>query len=238
MRAIVTAISFIILFTGCTLNVQSQPAQLQSSDVVETEKLAPAAFRSVGKVYATAERGVGEMSGTAWAYTDNLLITAGHVCSGLYEMQVLGILEKNIHLSYVIGDTTVTRDDAEILEIDASNDLCLMRLNNHGLNPLPISDYSDVHRYDNVTIVGAPLGFLIYEEHGKVVDISNDVSPLIRDRLIVSVSAAGGNSGSPILNDKGEVIGVLSMGSASGFDKLSICIRSNKLLRFLKLVGH
>lgn len=190
----------------------------------------------MGMISVKAKNSVNELNGTAFAYDKDHLVTAGHVCVAIFELQVMSVLEDNIRLSYLLEDVEIERVGVEMLEIDESNDICLISLPEHNLEPVKFADYKTVKRKDKVTLVGTPLGFMMYEEDGVVINPSKDVNPLIRDRLIISSPAAGGNSGSPVFNDEGEVIGLLSMGHNT-FDHLGICIPSHKIERFLRLVG-
>jgi len=227
----------VLMLTGCSINVHApEPVVVTQQEEARREDLPTNLARSVGMVSVKARKSVNEINGTAFAYDEDHLITAGHVCVAIFELQVMDILEDNIKLTYLLEDVEIQRNGVEMLEMDESNDLCLMRLPKHNLKPVKFADYSTVKRKDKVMLVGAPLGFMMYEEPGVVINPSKDVTPLIRDRLIISAAAAGGNSGSPVFNDSGEVIGLLSMGHTA-FDHLGICIPSHKIERFLRLVG-
>jgi V8-like Glu-specific endopeptidase len=106
----------------------------------------------------------------------------------------------------------------------------------HGLRPLKFAA-EEPKLDDEIHIVGAPAGFMISDQEGKVMDpnVKGRGYP-IDNHMIVSAAATGGNSGSPVLSNKGEVVGMLVLG-LTGYDHLSICNRLGTIKRFLKLVG-
>lgn len=238
MKKILCLLGMFISISSCTLQVHTPNpiVVVNHSSEQELKEYLPESFKSVGKVSVKKTHDDGMLTGTTFAYDKDHLLTAGHVCVDIYELQIKSVLEENIKLSYLLNGIEIGLDGVEILEIDEPDDICLMKLKNHGLKPLKIADYSTVKRQDEIIVVGAPFGILLYAEKGVVIDTSYDINSSRKDRLIVSAAIAGGNSGSPVLNGNNEVIGLISMGHTM-FDHLGVAIPSHKISRFLKLIG-
>ena len=103
---------------------------------------------------------------------------------------------------YKLGDATV---DIAILKIAVSGASAV-----HGIE----ADLSETNQGDEVVLIGYPLGLdLLEETKDKRVDPS--LSPAIvsrvgHDYIQLSLRAYHGNSGGPVLNRTGEVIGILT----------------------------
>lgn len=195
------------------------------------------AFKSVVKIgMDVTVKGVlqGTVSGTAWAIDSNHLITASHVCMAFVEIRDAGV-GKDIKVTYLDSSFDLQEKvaDVEILFSDAANDVCLMKYKGHGLLPLKLAP--GVVFGEKVYVVGAPLGLLGFVFEGRVANRGLDLSPTMRNKLIISSAATGGNSGGPVINDRGEVIGILIAGMAR-FDHFSICTGLGALMAITKVL--
>ena len=226
-----------IFMTGCMINLNVPPANVANQAVAQKFDIKQA-HKSVASVFVKQIGGVGEASGTAFAIDKDHLITAGHVCVAFAELQDMGIAGENIGLSIVRDGFKSTLGGVEILEIDEPHDACLLKKKDHGLVPLEfVTDYDKNVKFgDKVYIIGAPLGFMVAWQEGHIMDVNSQKRRPLKDKLIITAAAAGGNSGSPILNEDGKVIGILVMGD-SDFDHLSVCVKSSVVQRFLRLIG-
>jgi len=100
-----------------------------------------------------------------------------------------------------------------ILALDETEDIALLRIEAVDAPALTLGNSNDVKVGDDVLLVGAPLGL---EE-----TISTGIVSAIRVesglRVIQTTAAASpGSSGGPLLNSKGEVIGLISFGAMQG----------------------
>lgn len=228
-------IGLILFVAGCTFNINMSPTASPTSPRFNPDD----AFKSVVRVSAKQKGGDAELSGTGFAIDKDHIMTAGHVCAGISELQAMGLIEENISINYYApdGETIIKADKVEIFEVDELNDICVMTKKGHGLVPVKfVQDYSSVKAHSWISIVGAPLGVYITHYDGEIMRTSLTVAPTMRDKLIVDAAAAPGNSGSPVFNDKGEVVGILIAGPGD-FDHLSICTSTKALQHFLKIIG-
>lgn len=135
---------------------------------------------------------------------------------------------------YRIGAAEKMYDDKEglsIIGIDEENDLCMIENKNHRLKPLRIvAPEHKVKIRDEAFVVGAPSGVFPIETHGFVSmpEFGNE------NRLLVSVSIFSGNSGSPLMNKDGEVIGVVVAG-VKRYPNVCFATSHRALIEFIKV---
>ncbi|MBO3464169.1 S1 family peptidase, partial [Aetokthonos hydrillicola] len=127
---------------------------------------------------------------------------------------------------------------------DRGRDIAILKVNIKNASSLKLADSKQVELLDHITVVGYPgaadSSLLASPSHyvasftdGKISAKKQlpDGSPVLQ----ISAPATHGNSGSPVLNDKGEVIGMVTFGSdVSGF---TFIIPSETISQFLWLAG-
>jgi len=103
-----------------------------------------------------------------------------------------------------------------IIKISGKADLCLVKSYIEG--GLPVAEI-DTQPLDKITLVGHPRGIDLVIREGRVVTKDLNVcvfyfpeGPLCRDSDRISALAYPGNSGSPVLNERMELVSVLYAG--------------------------
>jgi hypothetical protein len=116
-----------------------------------------------------------------------------------------------------------------VTAIDKTNDLALLKVTMSGIKPLPLGNSSDVKIGETVYVAGNPKRL-----EGTFSDgiISSRRGPDTKERLQMTAPISPGSSGGPVLNSKGEVIGVSYMTIASG-QNLNFAIPSRYLRELL-----
>lgn len=125
-----------------------------------------------------------------------------------------------LHTAKLINSETVWRIE-EVTAFDLKNDLVVLKIADEG-TPLPLGNSDKVQIGDSVYAVGFPDNYKVTE--GVIHGIQKNNKWL---RMTVDISH--GNSGGPILNSKGEVIGV----AAAAYDSYSYAIPSNTVKALL-----
>ncbi len=97
---------------------------------------------------------------------------------------------------------------ATVLSVDADHDLALLKIEaDRPLAAIPIGNSSEVKRQQNVMAIGFPFGEgAITSTSGRIVSIREEGANQL---LVTDAVVNPGNSGGPLLNDRGEVIGVI-----------------------------
>ena len=164
----------------------------------------------------------GRSSGTGVVLTrDGLLVTNAHVVEDAVEIQVL------------LSDGQ--QYEAQAVGLDAISDLAVLRIDAEDLTPAVFGNSDDAQVGDTVVAIGDPLGI---ELRGTMTDgiisaINRDVEVGGRVMSLLQTNAAlnSGNSGGPLINRFGQVIGINTMKvgdyvSASGVEGLGFAIPS------------
>jgi len=150
----------------------------------------------------------GQASGMAIADSDGktYVLTADHFCDNFDEMY---IARNFLNLGSILQIYDFYGDywDAKIVMQDSKLDLCLIETN------MPISREINVAEEmpelgDEIYSIAAPLGF---GGNGAALHFNGQFSGCDGSHCYFTIPAAGGSSGSLILNGKGEVVGMTQM---------------------------
>ena len=145
------------------------------------------------------------------------LVTSGHVCDMNFG-RIAALPGFKFELEFYGLTLKMERHDFQVVALDRPSDLCLLRTKKLDLPPYKIAERPPAVG-ETVYNIAAPMG--IFEE-GMVPLFRGIYSGDSHDRSIFSIPAIGGSSGSPVLNKKGEVVGVISAATVN-FKNLTIC---------------
>jgi len=150
------------------------------------------------KVYPREKgSGKGDSSGTAWAISSKgLFITNYHVIKNA----------KTIHIGFNKGKNY----PAQVVLADPSTDLALLRVRGSTPDCGPIPALSSAKTGQSITVIGFPLTATLGEEPRVVTGVINALQGVQSDasRAQISAPLQPGNSGGPVFNEKGAVVGV------------------------------
>ena len=141
----------------------------------------------------------------------------------------LGHIITNAHVVDSASKATVTfldgsQYDAEIIGIDKFTDIAVIKVSEKPrlLHPLQIGDSSQLHVGEQVAAIGNPFGLSgsltsgIVSQMGRLLP-SQDSGFSIPDVIQTDAAINPGNSGGPLLNLRGEVVGInTAIQSSSG----------------------
>lgn len=117
-------------------------------------------------------------------------------------------------IEVVLGDQS--RYPAKLVGADQRNDIALIKVDTRGkqLTALPLGDSSNLRVGQKVLAIGNPFGFQSTLTTGVVSALGRTVqtsqSTFIDDAIQTDASINRGNSGGPLINSHGEVIGINS----------------------------
>lgn len=97
-----------------------------------------------------------------------------------------------------------------VLASDHGNDLAILKLSGRALPFLMLGDSGKMEPGMEVLVIGSPMGLTGSVTKGMLSAVRGQPPHLL---LQISAAISSGSSGSPVLNDKGEVIGVARMAS-------------------------
>ncbi len=146
---------------------------------------------------------------------DGYILTNNHVIRGA---------EKIVVTFY---DKSVCRgDDVEIVGTDARTDLAVLRVHSdEELQPARLGDSDEIRIGDWAIAIGSPLGFRgsvtvgVISAKGRS-NLALPEGPTQQDFIQTDASINPGNSGGPLLNIKGEIVGISSaIASRTGYSQ-------------------
>jgi putative serine protease PepD len=208
--------------------------------VADSQPAAASSGLSVNAIYKLAHRGVVEVKvssestdpfggtreqsaeGSGFVYdTNGHVITNQHVVDGASSVRVT-FWNAKTYTARVVGTDSST--DLAVLDVDAPSSI---------LYPLGLGDSAKVQVGDTVVAIGAPFGLAETVTAGIVSALHRQMtSPsgfAIDDSIQTDAAINHGNSGGPLLNLQGRVIGVNSQieSDSGGNDGVGFAIPSN-----------
>ena len=113
---------------------------------------------------------------------------------------------------------------ATVLTVDKNHDLALLKIDAPNLLPATLSDSRNLAVGQRVYAIGNPFGLSGTMTRGIISAIRSIRGPQgnpIEDAIQTDASVNPGNSGGPLLNSRGEVIGITTMIASNGADQSS-----------------
>ena len=194
-----TSYLFSILFVFATVTNGKDPDPFS--------KLASEIKPSVVTISTTSRGGSSWGVGTGFVVGQNgVIATNFHVIGDHREFQV------------ELADGTICKP-TEILGIDRSQDLALFKVDRADLQPISLGNSEQIKLGETILSIGNPLGYGLSISKGVVSAVRElefgDGRPMIQ----VAIPIEAGSSGSPVINQSGEVIAILTIksGGAMGF---------------------
>ena len=225
--ALAVIMSLSLVFSACGLGLvasapvvsESNPSPNATNSLVLTNDTESPVLASIADVVAAVKPSVVAIDTEITINMFRRSVTQAGAGSG-WIIDESGIIVTNYHV--IEGATTivVTLDDGRTFTVDLAtvasdplNDLAILYINAGSLPAINIGDSSELRVGDWVVSIGNPLGMGISAKEGIVsrLSVSLTVEGQTLDRFLETSAAINpGNSGGPLVNMRGEVIGITS----------------------------
>jgi hypothetical protein len=171
-------------------------------------------------------------SGTGFALSsEGYIVTNHHVIEGATKIKVRGI-KGNFSKSY----------SAEIIVEDKNNDIAIIKVNDPDFTTLGQLPYTINSSLIDVGSSVYALGYPLRASMGDEVKLTNGIISSKTGfqgditTYQISVPVQPGNSGGPLINEKGEVIGIINA-KHSGAENASYAIKTSYLLNLIQIMN-
>jgi putative serine protease PepD len=190
-----------------TASRPATPTRVVADDASTAKQVYDGAKDAVA--YVAADTAEGQATGSGFVVSsDGLIVTNAHVVDGATRVQVK------------IGTSSGARS-AEVVGVDASRDLALLKVDASNLKALSLGDASSVSVGDATYAIGNPYGLDHTLTTGIVSALNRQLQApdgaTITGAIQTDAALNPGNSGGPLLDGSGRVIGVnAQIASGSG----------------------
>ena len=186
-----------------SMQLQQSPKSRENIPMEGGLSLQEIYLQNIGSVVSISCEGYGSSStGTGVVLSaDGFIVTNAHVVEGAREITV--------------GLTDGREFSASLIGADSFSDLAVLFIGTGDLTPAQFGDSTSLRVGDTVVAIGDPLGveFRGTYTNGIVSAINRDVDVDGRTMTLIQTNAAlnSGNSGGPLINCYGQVIGINTM---------------------------
>lgn len=151
------------------------------------------------------------------------IVTNAHVISNVNNVKV-GLYNTNVLPAKVIG-------------LDTKRDIALLKIDGSSYHALELSDSNDIQVGEKVIAIGNPYGLSFTVTEGIVSAVDRRGPNGLAEYIQTDVSLNPGNSGGPLINTEGLVLGVnnFKVGTA---DSLGFALESNALKEVVNTIAN
>jgi len=217
---------FFFFTAGC-----AGPSAQVSNQRANDDRALDQAYRAVVQlaIYEDKDRmtvGSGVIIGT------DMVLTAAHVCTAAMDIAIMA-KDKMRMVAYQTNGKRYKASQRYYMNSD--RDICLVTVPGVSVkDAIVISRFMPKVR-DDVVIIGGPAGLFPIETRGKLMALpyTHSSHPAVSPLDMLSCQAFGGNSGGPVVNSKGELIGILVMGMPR-YPQVSFSVNLKDIYEFLR----
>ncbi len=202
----------LIMLAGCAAKTRSQPAETPVP-VAEAEAV-PMTAADIFANYIDSVvhiEGAGG-GGTGFFIEENTIATNNHVIAG------------NEWLTVKTSDGSVY-DVLEVIAVCENPDLALLRVD-FEREPLSLNTHG-LREGEDVYALGAPMGIYPCISDGIIMKSSHEDNGV--NYILSNYHSIGGNSGGPVLNAYGELVGIVVGGISDGPNSIDLVINAEHL---------
>jgi S1-C subfamily serine protease len=223
---------------GYALLENDSTTVVRQVSVSDGQPAAVSSALSVNEIYKRANRGVVEIAvttssnsplgqqqrgqGSGFVYdTQGHIVTNEHVVDGATAISVT-FWNGAVHKARLIGTDPST--DLAVIDVDAPSSM---------LHPIAVGDSSKLEVGDGVVAIGSPYGLEETVTSGIVSALHRQMQSrsgfTINDSIQTDAAINHGNSGGPLLNSQGQVVGINAQikSDSGGSDGVGFAIPSN-----------
>lgn len=220
---------FYITFDGYSMTVSS-PSRKEEDKYLKTY---PANSPAIGAQGGGGNNSNGsEWTGTGFALKNGYIVTNHHVVEGAKSIVVLGV-----------NGNTSTEYKAKVVGVDKNNDLALIKIDDYrfaGFKNIPYAIPNTIREVgSDVFVLGYPLTTYMGEEIKLTNGIISSRTGYQGDVSTYQISAPvqPGNSGGPLFDNKGNVIGIVNAG-IPGAENVGYAVKTSYLYNLVQSVAN
>ena len=151
-----------------------------------------------------------------------------------------GIIVTNLHVLAGANKITVLTADgkflpAEFMGGDRLRDVALIRIDSSDYNPLEFADSGSLKAGNKVIAIGNPLGLSFTVTEGIISALDRPGANGLNEYIQTDVSLNPGNSGGPLLDSSGKVIGINNF-KIGGAENIGFALKSNVVEKVINAI--
>lgn len=214
-----------------------------TGDVMSAEEIYAMAINQVVGVNSEAKTNVfGQITSSPVSGSGFIISSDGYIVTNYHVIQYAVLQGSELTVMMFDGKSY----PAKVIGHEQDNDLAVIKVDAVGLNPVTLGTNKNMKVGNKVYTVGNPLGELTYTMTSGIVSaldreiVGRDGTSINMFQIDAAVNP--GNSGGPVYNDRGEVIGIVSAKySSTGIEGLGFAIPiddANDIVSQLMTKGH
>lgn len=224
---------------GKVLSIPEIAAKCSPSSVGIVSQIETTTTQSLFPFFSTPSTRIAEASGSGFIYSsDGYIITNHHVIDGASKITV------------ILADNS--EYEAEIIGSDSLSDIAVLKIvPNEGVTliPMELGNSDELVVGEGVVAIGCPAGveFIgtvtdgIVSAINRNVEITDDYGNVQKNMTLIQTNATinHGNSGGPLINSRGQVIGINTLKLSANYEGIGFSIPMNGAVPIIKqLIEH
>ncbi len=171
----------------------------------------------------------GQTSSSAVSGSGFVVTEDGYIITNFHVIEYAYLYNYDVSVMFYDGETY----KASIVGVEEDNDIAVLKIDAEGLSPVDIGDSDAITVGESVYAIGNPLGELAFSmTTGNVSALDRSIATSEGTTAIsmfqFDAAVNSGNSGGPLYNSSGEVIGIVTAKySSTGVEGLSFAIPIN-----------